>query len=273
MFKKPWCNRMFSIFNGLWAYRGFVLGSVKREFQSKYRNSLLGAAWMIINPLAMIFIYTVIFSQIMRAKLPGVDGMFSYSIYLCAGVITWGLFAEILNRSQSVFLDNANLLKKLSFPRLTLPVIVVATASLNFLIVFVLFLIFLFITGNAPNITLLAIIPLLLIQILFAVGLGVVLGVVNVFFRDAGQLSSLLLQFWFWATPVVYPVTILPESLRFLIQFNPMYHLMHAYQNILVAHQWPQWQNLGILTCITIALDIYALNLFRRHSGEIVDEI
>jgi lipopolysaccharide transport system permease protein len=257
----------------IWNFRGFVISSVRREYQLRYRGTMLGVAWTVLQPLAMIFIYTVIFSQMMRAKLPGVDGTFAYSIYLCAGVITWGLFAEILNRSQSVFLDNANLLKKLSFPRLTLPVIVVATASLNFIIVFVLFLIFLLLTGNAPDITLLAIIPLLLIQILFAVGLGVVLGVVNVFFRDVGQLSSLLLQFWFWATPVVYPVAILPESLRFLIQFNPMYHLIHAYQNILVAHQWPQWQHLAILAGITIALDIYALNLFRRHSGEIVDEI
>lgn len=264
---------MINMLRAIWNFRGFVFSSVRREYQLRYRGTMLGVAWTVMQPLAMIFIYTVIFSQIMKAKLPGVDGAFAYSIYLCAGVITWGLFAEILNRSQSVFLDNANLLKKLSFPRLTLPVIVVATASLNFLIVFVLFLIFLLVTGNAPDITLLAIIPLLLIQILFAVGLGVMLGVVNVFFRDAGQLSGLLLQFWFWATPVVYPVTILPESLKFWMQFNPMYHLMHAYQTIFVAHQWPNWQNIAILACIAIALDIYALNLFRRHSGEIVDEI
>ena len=82
----------------VWRYRGFVLGSVKREFQSKYRNSLLGAAWTVINPLAMILVYTVIFAEIMRAKLPGVENTFGYSIYLCAGVLTWGLFAEITGR-------------------------------------------------------------------------------------------------------------------------------------------------------------------------------
>ena len=113
----------------LWAYRGFILGSVKREFQSKYRNSLLGASWTVINPLAMIVVYTVIFSQIMRAKLPGVDSTFAYSIYLCAGVLTWGLFAEITGRAQNTFLENANLLKKLSFPRLCLPAMVVANAA------------------------------------------------------------------------------------------------------------------------------------------------
>src|SRR5690606_34270066 len=91
----------------LWNYRGFILGSVKREFQLKYRNSLLGATWTVLNPLAMIVVYTVIFSQIMRAKLPGIDSSFAYSIYLCAGVITWGLFSEIVSRSLNVFLEHA----------------------------------------------------------------------------------------------------------------------------------------------------------------------
>src|SRR3546814_999156 len=115
----------------LWSYRGFILGSVKREFQSKYRNSLLGAAWTVLNPLAMILVYTVIFSQIMRAKLPGIDSTFAYSIYLCAGLLTWGLFAEIVGRSQNVFLEHANLLKKLSFPRLCLPVTLVLSSLVN----------------------------------------------------------------------------------------------------------------------------------------------
>ena len=122
---------MSALARAVWNYRGFILGSVKREFQSKYRNSLLGATWTVLNPLAMIVVYTLIFSQIMRAKLPGVDGSFAYSIYLCAGVLTWGLFAEIVGRGQNVFLEHANLLKKLSFPRLCLPVTVVATAFLT----------------------------------------------------------------------------------------------------------------------------------------------
>ena len=130
----------------IWSYRGFIAGNVKREFQSKYSNSLLGAAWTVINPLAMIVVYTVIFSQIMRARLAGVDGAFAYSIYLCSGVLTWGLFAEIVSRAQNVFLENANILKKLSFPRLCLPVIVVANALLNFSIIFGLFTLFLLIT-------------------------------------------------------------------------------------------------------------------------------
>lgn len=257
----------------VWNFRGFVLGSVRREFQLRYRGSMLGIAWTVLQPLAMILIYTVIFTQVMKAKLPGVEGTFSYSIYLCAGIIPWGLFAEIIQRSQSVFLDNANLLKKLSFPRLTLPVIVVASALLNFSIIFGLFMLFLLVTGNVPGLSILAMIPLLAIHVLFAVGLGVILGVLNVFFRDAGQLSSVLLQFWFWATPIVYPASILPDWLLPWMNLNPMYHLMQAYQGIFVANQWPQWQNLALFAVLAIGLALYALRLFRRHAGEIVDEL
>ena len=101
----------------IWNYRGFILGSVKREFQLKYRNSLLGAAWMVLNPLAMILVYTVIFSQVMHNRLPGNSNQYSFSIYLCAGLLTWNLFSEIVGRSQVMFLESANLIKKINFNR------------------------------------------------------------------------------------------------------------------------------------------------------------
>ena len=127
----------------LWAYRGFIHSSVRRDFHARYRNSLLGAVWAILNPLALIAVYTLIFSQVMRARLPGIEGTFGYSIYLCAGLLSWGYFAEVTTRGQNMFIENANLLKKMSFPRLCLPVIALATATVNFAIIFGLFCLFL----------------------------------------------------------------------------------------------------------------------------------
>ncbi len=264
---------MTAMLRALWNYRGFIVGSVKREFQSKYRNSILGAAWTILNPLAMIVVYTVIFAQIMRAKLPGVDSTFAYSIYLCAGIFTWGLFAEIVGRSQNVFIEHANLLKKLSFPRLCLPVIVVSSALVNFTIVFGLFTIFLIVTRNFPGLPFIAMIPVLVIQIAFAIGLGIVLGVLNVFFRDVGQLFGVVLQFWFWLTPIVYPITILPERIQDLMHFNPMMSVMAAYQTILVHGQWPDWASLWPITLLAAVLCAWGMRLFRKRSGEMVDEL
>ena len=264
---------MVGMLKPLWAYRGFILGSVKREFQSKYRNSLLGAAWTVLNPLAMIIVYTVIFSQIMRAKLPGIDSTFAYSIYLCAGVLTWGLFAEIAGRAQNTFLEHANLLKKLSFPRLCLPVTVVANALLNFAIVFGLFSVFLLISGNFPGLVYLALVPVLMILVAFAIGLGITLGVLNVFFRDVGQFFGIVIQFWFWLTPIVYPISILPESVRALMSYNPMTNLIGAFQDILVTGQWPVWQGLLPVTLLAVAMCVLGMYLFRKHAGEMVDEL
>ena len=257
----------------LWAYRGFIVGSVRREFQSKYRNSLLGAAWTVLNPLAMIVVYTVIFAQVMRARLPGVESAFAYSIYLCAGVLTWGLFAEITGRAQNMFLENANLIKKLNFPRLCLPVTVVANAGLNFAIVFGLFTAFLIVSGNFPGWVYFALIPILIIQVGFAIGLGITLGVLNVFFRDVGQFFGIFLQFWFWLTPIVYPATILPERLQPFMLLNPMARLTGAYQTILVNGQQPNWYSLWPVAALSLVLCAIGMRLYRGHAGEMVDEL
>lgn len=264
---------MSMLFKALWEYRGFVFGSVQREFQSKYRNSLLGAAWNLINPLAMIVVYTVIFAEVMRAKLPGVDSTFAYSIYLCAGVLTWGLFVEVVGRGQTMFIDNANLLKKISFPRITLPIVVVLNAMLNFAIVFGLFLAFLVISGNFPGWVVLATLPILALQIMLAVGLGMVLGVLNVFFRDVGQFFGIFLQFWFWLTPVVYPASILPESIKPYTNMNPMASVVGAYQGIFVKQQTPDWASLWPTAVLAAVLCLLGLQLFKKNAGEMVDEL
>jgi lipopolysaccharide transport system permease protein len=264
---------MSLMLRALWNYRGFILGSVKREFQLKYRNSMLGAAWTVLNPLAMIIVYTVIFAQVMRAKLPGMDNTFAYSIYLCAGVLTWGLFAEITGRSQNVFLEHANLLKKISFPRMCLPLIVVGNAGLNFIIIFSLFTVFLLLSGNFPGWVYFELLPLLTIQVAFSIGLGMVIGVLNVFFRDVGQLFNIVLQFWFWLTPIVYPAAILPERARLLIKLNPMAQLTNAYQTILVSGSRPDWLSLWPVAFLSLLLCVWGMRLFRLHAGEMVDEL
>lgn len=260
---------------GLWAYRGFVLGSVKREFQSKYMNAMLGALWSLLSPLAMIVVYTVIFSEVMHNKLPGAGGNapFAYSIYLCAGILTWGLFAEIVARGQNMFIEQANLIKKISFPRICLPLIVVLNALVNFGIIFGLFTLFLLASGTFPGAVFLAIVPVLLIQLLLAIGIGMIAGVLNVFFRDVGQFVTIAMQFWFWFTPVVYPVTILPPNVRALLGWNPMARLIEAYQQVLVKGVAPDWTSLLPVLLLSLLLCALGLRLFRRRAGEMVDEL
>src|SRR5579871_3877838 len=107
----------------LWQYKNFIAGVVKREFKLRYAGSLLGGSWNIINPLILVIVYTLVFSNLLHNKLPGSFDQFSYSIYLCAGLLPWFFFTEVITRSQTLFLDNGNLLKKSTFPRLCLPII------------------------------------------------------------------------------------------------------------------------------------------------------
>nr|WP_179105680.1 ABC transporter permease [Halomonas utahensis] len=257
----------------LWRYRSFISGNVRREFQSRYLNSLLGAAWTVIHPLSLILIYTLIFSQIMQAKLPGVDDRFGYSIYLCSGILTWGLFSEITTRGHNLFLENATLLKKMHFPWVCLPVTLALNACLNFVIIFGLFLAFLLFTGNLPGWAMLALIPMLALQLLFATSLGVVLGLLNVFFRDVAHLYTVVLQFWFWLTPIVYPLAILPDELQRLIRLNPMTGFMEGYHRILVHGELPGIYGLLPVAVLTLLFTALGVRLFRNHANEIVDEL
>lgn len=257
----------------LWHYRNFIFSSVKREFQVKYRNSILGALWAILHPLSLILVYTIIFSQLMQARLPEVNNTFAYSIYLCAGILSWGLFTEISTRSQTMFLDNANLLKKLSFPRICLPVIVILGALLNFSIIFSLFVIFLLVSQSFPGWEFIALLPLYFILIAMAMGLGLILGVLNVFFRDVGQLFTLVITFWFWLTPIVYPLNILPEKIQLLLQINPLTGLITGMQSILVQGEYPQMISLVYPLLVTCALVWLGIRLFRKHSADLVDEL
>lgn len=264
---------IYGMFSSISRYRGFIIDSVRRDFQSRYQSSFLGAVWLIIQPVAMIAVYTLVFSELMRARLPDMSTPFAYSIYLCSGVLTWGLFSETLNGLINVFINNSNILKKLSFPRVCLPVIVVCSAFINFLIIFSLFIIFLIISDNFPGVVLLTIIPVLCLQMIFTIGLGVILGIVNVFARDVGQFISILLQFWFWFTPIVYVGKTLPDWAQNALKYNPMVNIIRSYQNIFVYSESPDWSSLIPVMIIGIILFLLGWRMFKKHSADIVDEL
>ena len=262
-----------SRFSALWRYRNFVGSMVIREFRIRYLGSLLGSIWSILNPMAMIFIYTIIFSKIMRARLSGVNDNMGFGLFLCAGLLTWGYFSELLNRCQFIFIEQSNMLKKVRFPRITLPAILFFSTTLNFAIIFGIFLIFLLITHRFPGWSILGYLPLLLIQQAFALGFGVFLGTLNVFFRDIGHFVGIILQFWFWLTPIVYPISILPEQLQSLIRINPMAQIIISYQNIILQNKWPVWDRLELHIALAIVSLLLGAFIFLRLSGDIVDEL
>lgn len=260
--------------SALWKFRGFIWGSVKREFQLRYRGSLLGVLWNFLGPLAMIFVYIVVFSQVLRARLPGSQDQVGYGVFLCAGIFTWAYFTDVLNRCIRVFLDQANLIKKAAFPRSSLPLIALLSATLDFAIPFGFLLLFLLLTGRFPGWAVLGVVPLLLLQQTMALGLGVLLGTLNVFFRDIGQFMAIVLPFWFWLTPIVYPRSILPDwAVRLQEKWNPMAAIIVGYQEAILAGSWPDPFRYAGHAALALALLGGGFFVFRRMVGEMVDEL
>ncbi len=266
-------ERVLNILKELWRYRSFILGLVVRDYRSRYLNSLLGPAWFVIYPLAQILVFTLIFSRIMQARLPGVEDTLAYSIYLCAGIIHWQYFVETLTRCQNVFMEQGNLLKKVAFPRSALPLYVLISTTMNYGVLLLLFLGFLILTGRFPGASILALLPLVFLQQALALGLGVFLGALHVFFRDTGHLLHTLLQFWFWLTPIVYPAEIVPEQLQWITALNPLTAAIRGYQAIFLIAAGPAWSSLALLLLTATAAIMIACRTFRRLKDDLVDEL
>ena len=257
----------------IWRYRFFVLSSIKTEFRIKFVRSSLGGLWMILHPLSQVLIFAFVLSAVMSAKLPGIDNRYAYAIYLMAGTLGWSLFAEIVNRCLTLFIENANILKKLVFPKIALPLIVTGSALINNSLLFVAILLIFGVLGHLPGMALLWLPVLMLITIALALGLGLILGVLNVFMRDIGQLVPVCMQFLFWFTPIVYTVNIIPEQYRKWLAINPLFPVITGYQNVLLYNKVPDLAGLGVIVLIALVLLAFALLLFRKASPEMVDQL
>ena len=262
---------MFGMFRSLWQYRYFVSSSIRNELVSRFTRSKLGGIWMIINPLAQVAIYALILGNVLAAKLPGIDNKHAYPIYLMSGLLAWTLFSEIIGRCLNLFIEQGNLMKKMQFPRITLPAIVVGSNLLNNALLFISMLGIFALLGHHFSIAMLWLMPLTIILTGFALGIGLALGVTNVFVRDLGHAVPILLQVWFWFTPIVYPATIIPEDYRHWMAFNPIYHFTTAYQDILVYGRPPEIGGIVIIGVSSLLLLLLSLFLFRRSSEEMVD--
>jgi lipopolysaccharide transport system permease protein len=257
----------------IWAYRFFIISSIKTEFRSRFARSRLGGLWMILNPLAQVAIYALVLSRVLAAKLPGIDNPYAYAIYLMAGTLGWSLFAEVFGRSLGVFVDNGNLLKKMAFPKIALPLIVTGSALVNNLLLFLAVLVVFGLLGHIPSVTLLWLPLLIAVTLALALGLGLALGIINVFMRDIGQIVPILLQFWFWLTPVVYVTSIIPQQYHHLVMLNPMSGIVMGYQNILVYNKAPDISTLLYPATIAVVALSLALFMYFRANEEMADAL
>jgi lipopolysaccharide transport system permease protein len=259
--------------NGAWRYRFFILSSIQTEFRAKFIGSRLGGLWMIFHPLSQVFILTFVFSALLSAKLPRTDNQHAYAIFLMSGTLGWSLFSEIVTRCLTVFIDNGNILKKLVFPRIALPLIIVGSTLVNNSLLLIAILSIFGLYGHAPGMALIWLPALLVVNIALALGLGLILSVLNVFVRDVGQIIPVVLQFLFWLTPIAYMADIIPKQYQKWLVFNPMIPIIKGYHNVLFFKTPPDLAGLGKVALVSFGLLFFALVLFRKAGPDMVDQL
>jgi lipopolysaccharide transport system permease protein len=262
---------MQGLLSGVWRYRSFVISSIAAEINNRVSRSRLGVLWIVISPLAQVAIFALILSAIMSERIPGIDNRFAYTIYLIAGFLPWYLFVEVMSRSVTMFVDNANAMKKIVFPKVTLAIVVLIVGLINNMIFFAAVALIYTILGHGIGAAIVWLPVLTILTGAFALSIGIVLGTVNVFIRDVGQMVPILLQLGFWFTPIVYTASIVPELYRGLLQLNPLYWIVSVYRDVLVFQQAPDMAALGGLSVLTLLLCALAAFMFRRAAPEMVD--
>jgi lipopolysaccharide transport system permease protein len=236
-------------------------------------RSKIGGLWMILNPLAMVLIYALILSALLKAKLPGVETIYAYPIYLMAGILAWTIFSDSVVKSLTIFVDNANLIKKVAFPKLVLPIIVAGSITLNSLVLLlVIFVVFAFL-GHYPGIQALWLPVLFFITLLFGMSIGLILGVLNVFIRDIGQVVPVMLQLGFWLTPIVYTISIIPEAEKHWFDYNPMMHIAVAFKDVLLYNRSVDLYALTYFLLVSVGLLALGLFMFKKSVPEMVDQL
>lgn len=219
---------------------GLVLQFTKQDFVDRYSGSVLGWLWAFIHPLVLIFIFVVVFANVMGARLPGISSVYSYGIYLVSGLLPWMAFANTINRCSTLFLDKRHIIGKVKVSLPSLPLYVIFSEALTFFIGYTIFMAFLVATGAFPGWVMLVVPFVFLAQQVLAFGLGLLFGVLNVFIRDIKEMVGVLVMFWFWLTPIVWVTDIVPPLVQRLQEsVNPAFLFIDAYHQVIVNGQLP----------------------------------
>lgn len=245
----------------------------KRDFKERYVGTGLGQLWYLLSPLITIFIYTVIFSDFMKMKLNIIDNSYSYSIYLVPGLLAWNSFSTILMRLNTSFFEKSNLIKKINVPMYSFQLAIVITEFFLFFISMLLGIGFLFLVDHPVTLAFLWMIPVMILQTVFAFSLGVILSLFTPFFKDLKEAVPIVVQLWFWMTPIIYMKEMLEKKYPLLITINPFYYFVEIYQNIFLFSKAPSYESLFVITVMTTVVFVMAAYLYKKMIATIKDII
>ena len=248
----------------LFLYRNLIDELVVRDIKKKYRRSVLGLVWSLLNPLLMMIITAMVFSTLFRFDIQ------NYALYLLTGQIIFTFYAEATNFAMGSILENGSLIKKVYIPKYLFPISRVASSGVNLLLTIPAMLIIMLITGAVFSWHLILFVVPLLLLFFFALGIGLILSAMSVYFRDMFHLYGVLLTALNYATPIFYPAKIIPEEYRFLIDLNPLAYYLQLFRQVVYENQLPSLH----LTLICLGISIMALIIgtlvFKRSQNKFI---
>lgn len=252
----------------LWTYRGLLWFLVWRDIKVRYAQTVIGAGWAILQPVLTTVVFTIIFGRF--ANIPS-DGV-PYSVFSLAAMVPWMYFSTALAASSNSLVTSTNLITKVYFPRLVIPFAPVLAGLVDFAIGFAILLVFMLSYGIIPGLSSLVVVPALLIAtVLTAAGVGCWFAALNIQYRDVKYVIPFLVQVWMYASPIVYPMSLVPVKYRAIYALNPMAGVMEGFRSALLGTNAIAWGTIGISLAVGVALFISGAVYFRHTERVFAD--
>ncbi len=255
------------LMKNLYSYRELLKSNVKKEIRGKYKGSFLGILWSFLNPLLQVAVYAIVFPYIMRVETP------NYLQYLIVGIIPWTFFITVINQGMIAVRMNAGIIKKVYFPREILPISVAISGLVNFFISCIIVLIFCVFGGLGISWHLILLPLIALIQFIFTLGLVLALSAINIYIKDTEYIVQFIINMLFYATPILYPATLFPEKIRWVLYLNPLTGIIDAYRDIFMYHQMPGLMPILYLVVVAVIIFFVGLAIFRKLEKGFAEEL
>ena len=245
-------------FKSLYEYRELLKTSISKDVRGKYKNSVLGILWSFLNPLLQIAVYAIVFPLIMKSNLP------NYTVFLCCGLIPWNFFSAAISRTSFTMVENGNIIKKVYFPREILPISIVTSEAVTFLISTLIIIGFVVFGGIGISKYIIFYPLVLLAQYLLLIAISFIVSSISVYVRDLQHLIGVVLQLLFYATPIVYAAEAIPDNFKWMLNINPMTYVINAYRDIFYNQTMIDVVPLLILIAVSIVACIIGYLIFNK---------
>ncbi|HXL80266.1 MAG TPA: ABC transporter permease [Pyrinomonadaceae bacterium] len=252
----------------LWQYRELLYFLTLRDIKVRYKQTLMGVAWVIIQPLLTVLIFTLVFNRFVRLD----TGSLPYPLFALSGLLLWLFFANAVTNSTHSLVSNANLITKVYFPRLFIPAASVGAGLVDLGVAFLLLIALCIYYGVALTMNLLLVPLFILLMALLALGVGLLSAAMTVKYRDLRHALPFIIQLWMFASPVIYPASVVPEKWKWLLLVNPVAGIIEGFRASLTGRPF-NWLHLFISAAITFALLIFSVYIFRRFEDTFADVV